>query len=64
MENVKDMFKNATDKAYLTQPNVELNNTTIGDAIKYKTSFVEEVDLLRALHAHQIAVFGQEDSNA
>ena len=26
MENVKDMFKNATDKAYLTQPNVELNN--------------------------------------
>jgi hypothetical protein len=27
-------------------------------------SFIEEVDLLRALHAHQIAVFGQEDSNA
>jgi hypothetical protein len=44
MENVKDMFKNATDKAFLTQPNVTLNNTTIGDAIKYKTSFVEEVD--------------------
>jgi hypothetical protein len=44
MENVKDMFKNATDKAFLTQPNVQLNNTTIGDAIKYKTSFVEEVD--------------------
>jgi len=44
MENVKDMFKNATDKAFLTQPNIELNNTTIGDAIKYKTSFVEETD--------------------
>jgi len=44
MENVKDMFKNATDKAFLTQPNVTLNNTTIGDAIKYKTSVVEEVD--------------------
>jgi len=44
MENVKDMFKNATDKAFLTQPNIELNNTTIGDAIKYKTSFVEEMD--------------------
>jgi hypothetical protein len=29
-----------------------------------RISFLEEVDLLRALHAHQIAVFGQEDSNA
>ena len=27
-------------------------------------SFIEEVDLLRALHAHQVAIFGQEDSNA
>ncbi len=28
------------------------------------TSFLEEVDLLRALHAHQIAVFGEVTSDA
>jgi hypothetical protein len=27
-------------------------------------SFFEEVDLLRALHAHQIAVFGEANSEA
>ena len=37
-------FKNAIDKAYLTQPNVKLNSTTIGDAIKYKSGFTEEKD--------------------
>ena len=28
------------------------------------TSFIEEVDLLRALHAHQIAVFGEVKTGA
>ena len=28
------------------------------------TSFIEEVDLLRALHAHQIAVFGEVKAGA
>jgi len=37
-------FKNAIDKAYTTQPNVKLNTTTIGDALKYKSSFTEEFD--------------------
>jgi len=44
MNSSGDEFKNAIDKAYMTQPNVKLNNTTIGDAIKYKSSFTEEVD--------------------
>jgi hypothetical protein len=44
MNSSGNEFKNAIDKAYMTQPNVKLNNTTIGDAIKYKSSFTEEVD--------------------
>ena len=36
MNSSGNEFKNAIDKAYLTQPNVKLNSTTIGDAIKYK----------------------------
>jgi len=28
------------------------------------TSFLEEVDLLRALHAHQVAVFGEVKTEA
>ena len=27
------------------------------------TSFLEEVDLLRALHAHQVTVFNQVEAN-
>jgi hypothetical protein len=37
-------FKGAIDKAYSTQPNVKLNNDTMGDANKYKSGFTEEVD--------------------
>jgi hypothetical protein len=44
MNNSATEFKNAIDKAYLTQPNVKLNTTTIGDALKYKSSFTEEFD--------------------
>jgi hypothetical protein len=44
MENVPDLFKNAIDKAYTTQPNVQLNKDTMADALKYKSSFKEEVD--------------------
>ena len=44
MDSSKDEFKNAIDKAYITQPNVKLNTDTIGDAIKYKSGFTEEVD--------------------
>jgi hypothetical protein len=44
MNNSGTEFKNAIDKAYMTQPNVKLNSTTIGDALKYKSSFTEEVD--------------------
>jgi hypothetical protein len=44
MNSSKDEFKNAIDKAYITQPNVKLNTDTIGDAIKYKSGFTEEVD--------------------
>lgn len=44
MNSSGNEFKNAIDKAYLTQPNVKLNSTTIGDAIKYKSGFTEEVD--------------------
>jgi hypothetical protein len=44
MNSSKDEFKNAIDKAYVTQPNVKLNTDTIGDVIKYKSGFTEEVD--------------------
>ena len=37
-------FKGAIDKAFTTQPNVKLNNDTMGDATKYKSGFTEEVD--------------------
>lgn len=42
MNSSGDEFKNAIDKAFTTQPNVKLNSTTIGDALKYKSSFTEE----------------------
>ena len=44
MAGTVDLFKNAIDKAYTTQPNVKLNSTTMGDALKYKSNFTEEVD--------------------
>jgi hypothetical protein len=44
MGTSKDTFKDAIDKAYTTQPNVKLNSSTMGDALKYKSSFTEEVD--------------------
>jgi hypothetical protein len=42
MGTSKDTFKDAIDKAYTTQPNVKLNSSTMGDALKYKSSFTEE----------------------
>ena len=44
MNSSSNEFKNAIDKAYTTQPNVKLNLSTMGDALKYKSSFTEEVD--------------------
>ena len=44
MESSKNTFKTAIDKAYTSQPNVKLNSSTMGDALKYKSSFTEEVD--------------------
>lgn len=44
MESSSNQFKNAIDKAYTTQPNVKLNQTTMKDAMKYKSGFTEEVD--------------------
>jgi hypothetical protein len=44
MKSSSNEFKNAIDKAYTTQPNVKLNTDTMGDAIKYKSGFTEEVD--------------------
>jgi hypothetical protein len=37
-------FEDAIDKAFTGQPNVKLNSTTMGDALKYKSSFTEEID--------------------
>lgn len=44
MEDVKDMFKSAIDKAYTTQSNVKVNTDTMMDATKYKSSFKESED--------------------
>jgi hypothetical protein len=44
MESSANLFKNAIDKAYTTQPNVKLNTGTIKDAMKYKSGFTEEVE--------------------
>jgi|TARA_B110000503_G_scaffold26447_2_gene41774 hypothetical protein len=44
MKSSSNQFRNAIDKAYTTQRNVKLNQTTMGDANKYKSSFTEEVD--------------------
>jgi len=40
MENIANLFKKGIDKAYTTQPNVELNKDTMMDANKFKSSFV------------------------
>ena len=44
MESSANLFKNAIDKAYTTQPTVKLNTDTISDALKYKKGFTEEVE--------------------
>ena len=44
MNSSANEFKNAIDKAYTTEPNVKVNIDTIGDTIKYKSGFTEEVD--------------------
>ena len=44
METSSQIFKSAIDKAYTTQPNVKINKNTMGDALKYKSSFTEEKD--------------------
>ena len=44
MESSASEFKSAIDKAFTTQPNVKINTTTMGDALKYKSGFTEEVD--------------------
>jgi hypothetical protein len=44
MESSANLFKNAIDKAYTSQPNVKLNSDTIKDVLKYKSGFTEEVD--------------------
>ena len=44
MKGSSELFKNEIDKAYTRQPNVKLNSTTMGDALKYKSNFTEEVD--------------------
>jgi hypothetical protein len=44
MESSANLFKNAIDKAYTTQPNVKLNTDTIKDAMKYKSGFTEEAE--------------------
>jgi hypothetical protein len=44
MSNIARTFKDEIDKAYTTQPNVKLNTDTIGDANRYKNSFVESFD--------------------
>ena len=42
MESSSEVFKNAIDKAFTSQPNVKINAKTMGDALKYKSSFTEE----------------------
>lgn len=44
MEDPSKIFKDEIDKAYTRQPNVKLNSTTMGDALKFKSSFTEEID--------------------
>jgi hypothetical protein len=44
MESSKDAFSKAIDKAYTSQPNVQLNASTVADANKYKSGFKEGVD--------------------
>lgn len=44
MESSSKLFKDAIDKAYTRQPNVKLNSATMGDALKFKSSFTEEFD--------------------
>jgi hypothetical protein len=56
MESTADTFKNAIDKAFTTEPGVKLNTDTMGDAIKYKSSFTEEETDEAANPAQQAAI--------
>ena len=42
MKSSGEVFKDAIDTAFTSQPNVKLNSTTMKDALKYKSSFTEE----------------------
>jgi hypothetical protein len=44
MGSSAELFKNEIDKAFTGQPNVKINTSTMKDALKYKTSFTEEID--------------------
>jgi len=44
MESSKNLYSKAIDKAYTSQPNVQLNPSTVADANKYKMGFKEGVD--------------------
>ena len=44
MKSSGEIFKDAIDTAFTSQPNVKLNSTTMNDALKYKSSFTEEID--------------------
>ena len=44
MKSSGEIFKDAIDTAFTSQPNVKLNSTTMKDALKYKSSFTEEID--------------------
>ena len=44
MESPKDVFNKAIDKAYTSQPNVQLNTSTVQDAMNYKMGFKESED--------------------
>ena len=41
MESAGNVFKNAIDKAYTSQPNVKVNKDTTMDVLKYKSDFTE-----------------------
>jgi hypothetical protein len=44
MKSSGEVFKDAIDAAFTSQPNVKLNSTTMKDVLKYKSSFTEEID--------------------
>jgi hypothetical protein len=44
MESAQKVFDKAIDMAYTTQPNVQLNPSTVNDAMNYKMGFKESED--------------------